>query len=528
MLINATRLLKQTARRYWDSPALYNVERKRRFSFGQLHQLTNRICHVLEGGFGLGEGDCYATLLENDNMGLFHLWMAKAKATALWLGTRDAKQEHLHQIDWADARLVFLEQALVEDYYADLRARGVSIVSMDPPGRAREGVHYFWDLVAQASTQDPVNEFDYEDSAKHLAFLRFTGGTTGQAKCTMYSIANMYSAGLNPIHYIELVPFAQPRTLLSTPITHASGAVVLPTHFKGGELITLNRVDIDLMCQTVAYSRVDMIYVVPTVLYRMLDMGLPVKYDLSSLRTIRYGSSPISPAKLEELINQFGQVFVQGYASTECWPPATVLGRQDHAFATEEQRAILKSVGSAVPGVEVTICDEQGREVDSGQEGEIWIRGGNTIAGYYKDPEQTRANFSPNGFWKSGDIGYMDEMGRIYLVDRKKDMIITGGFNVYAQEVENVLNAHPAIQNSAVVGMPDDYWGEAVCGVVVLKEGARSSQEELIAFCKDHLTRYKVPKRIEFVAELPLSAVGKVLRREVRKRYWGHSQRNIN
>lgn len=528
MLINVSRLMKQTARRYWADPALYNVERERGFSFGQLHELTNRICHVLEDRFGLGEGGCYATLLENDNMGIFHLWMAKAKPTALWLGIRDSKQEHLHQIDWAGAKVVFLEEPLVEDYYDDLRRRGVEVVSMDRPGRAMPGVHHFWDLVAQASSEDPDHEFDYEDVGKHLAFLRFTGGTTGRPKCTMYSIANMYSAGLNPIHYIELIPFAQPKTLLSTPITHAAGAVVLPNHFKGGELLTLNRVDIDLMCRTIAQRKVDMIYTVPTVLYRMLDMGLPAKYDLSSLQTIRYGSSPISPAKLEELINQFGKVFMQGYASTECWPPATVLGRDDHAFETEEQRAVLKSVGSAVPGVEVMICDENGREVDTGQEGEIWIRGGNTIAGYYKDPEQTKANFSDNGFWKSGDIGYMDPMGRIYLVDRKKDMIITGGFNVYAQEVENVLNAHPAVQNSAVVGMPDEYWGEAVCGVVVLKPDAAADQEEIIAFCKGNLTRYKVPKRLEFVAELPLSAVGKVLRREVRKKYWDAGQRGIN
>lgn len=528
MLVNATRLLKQTARRYWDSPALYNVERNRRFTFGQLHELTNQICHVLEGRFGLGVGDRYATLLENDNMSLLHLWMTKAKATALWLGIRDSRQEHLHQIDWVDARLVFIEERLLEEYYENLRSRGMIMVSMDKSSRPMDDVHYFWDLVAEASTQDPGDEFAYEDVTQHMAILRFTGGTTGQPKCTMYSISNMFSAGLNPIHYIELFPFEQPKALLSTPITHASGAVMLPAYFKGGEIITLNRVDIDLMCQTVARSRVDLIYTVPTVLYRMLDMGLPKKYDLSSLKTIRYGASPISPAKLEELLEQFGQIFVQGYASTESWPPVTVLGRQDHALETEAQRRVLKSVGSPVPGVEVMICNDSGEEMPLGQEGEIWIRGGNTIAGYYNDPEQTRTNFSANGFWKSGDIGYSDGQGLIYLVDRKKDMIITGGFNVYAQEVENALNAHPAIENSAVVGVPHDYWGEAVCGVVVLKKDASVAQAEIIAFCKENLTRYKVPKSIEFVSELPMSAVGKVLRRVVKKRYWEKAQRNIN
>ena len=524
MYINVARLMRQTARRYWDQPALVNVERDRVFSFGRLHKLTNRITHVLEAGFGLGEGDCYATLLENDNMGLFHLWMAKAMPTALWLGILDSKRDHLAQLDWVGAKLVFMETRLVEEYYQDLRERGISVVAMDRPEHTPEGVYYFWDLVERASAEEPDHEFAYDDPARHVAVLRYTGGTTGRPKCTMYSIANMYSAGLNPIHYTELFPFDRPKAILSTPITHASGATVLPVHFKGGQVITLNRADIDAMCRTVEQTAADMIYTVPTVLYRMLDMKLPDKYQLGSLKTIRYGSSPISPSKLEALLGQFGKIFVQGYASTESWPPATILGRDEHAFETEEQRRILKSVGNPVPGVEVMICDDDGNELGPGQEGEIRIRGGNTISGYYRDPEQTGANFSENGFWKSGDIGHCDEQGRIFLVDRKKDMIITGGFNVYAQEVENVLNAHPAVQNSTVVGVPHEYWGEAVCGVVMKKPDAKVTQEELIAFCKENLTRYKAPKSIEFVSELPLSAVGKVLRREVRKRYWGQDR----
>lgn len=528
MMINVARLMKQTAIRYWDSPALYNVERDRQLTFGQLHKLTNQVCHVLEGKFGLTEGDRYVTLLENDNMSLLHFWMTKSKTTSLWLGTRDSRQEHLHQIDWVDAKLAFIERELLEEYYEDLRSRGVFMVVMDPPKRQMEGVYSFWDLVAQAPDHDPEWELARDDVNQHIASMKFTGGTTGQSRCAMYSIANVFNAALNPIHYIELYPFEQPKALLSTPITHGSGMVMLPAYLKGGQTITINRVDIDLMCQTVERLRVDLIYVVPTVLYRMLDMGLPEKYDLSSLRTIRYGASPISPAKLEGLVEQFGRIFVQGYAATESWPPITVLGRGEHGLETEEQRSALKSVGSPVPGVEVMICDAFGKEQPPGEAGEIWIRGGTTITGYYKDPEETKANFTPSGFWKSGDIGYSDESGRIYLVDRKKDMIISGGFNVYAQEVENALNAHPAVQNSVVVGVPDEYWGEAVCGVLMLKPGASASQEEIIAFCKKNLTRYKVPKRIDFVDQLPLSSVGKLLRREVRKKYWEAAQRNIH
>ncbi len=214
-----------------------------------------------------------------------------------------------------------------------------------------------------------------------------------------------------------------------------------------------------------------MIYAVPTVLYRMLEMDLPRRHNLSSLKTIRYGGSPISPAKLEILLELFGQIFVQGYGSTECWPSVTILTRKDHGTQTQEQIDRLLSVGRPMPGEEVIICDEGGRAVPAGQRGEIWIRGPNTIEGYYKAPEMTQKNFPASGFWKSGDMGYMDEEGYLYLVDRKQDMIITGGYNVYAIEVENCLNSHPAVQNSAVVGIPHDIWGEEVCAMVMLAHG---------------------------------------------------------
>jgi acyl-CoA synthetase (AMP-forming)/AMP-acid ligase II len=324
------------------------------------------------------------------------------------------------------------------------------------------------------------------------------------------------------------MPFDRPRALLSTPITHAAGALALPVHFRGGTVYTTNRFDLETVCRTIEKEHIDLIYTVPTVLYKMLEAGLTRKYDLRSLKTIRYGASPISPAKLESLMQEFGPVFVQGYASTESWPPGTILGRAEHGIGSEREIRRLASVGRPVPGVEVRICDDDGRDVRPGDSGEIWIRGPNTIAGYLDDPEQTAANFSKDGFWKSGDVGYMDEEGFLYLVDRKKDMIISGGFNVYAAEVENVLNSHPAVENSAVVGIPDEYWGEAVCGVVLLKSGQSTDEKNLMEFCKDRLARYKAPKKIDFVRELPTSPVGKVLRREVKRRYWQDGGRGIH
>jgi acyl-CoA synthetase (AMP-forming)/AMP-acid ligase II len=166
----------------------------------------------------------------------------------------------------------------------------------------------------------------------------------------------------------------------------------------------------------------------------------------------------------------------------------------------------------------VIICDENGDILPPGQRGEICIRGPNTVEGYYKHPELTADNFSESGFWKSGDIGYIDGQGYVYLVDRKQDMIISGGYNVYAIEVENCLNSHPAVQNSAVVGIPHESWGEAVCAMVLPSLGCKPASQELKEHCKQHMARYKVPKKIEITDQLPLSPAGKVLRREVRRR----------
>jgi acyl-CoA synthetase (AMP-forming)/AMP-acid ligase II len=510
--------IAQTAKRYAGRTALINVERNRRFSYGEMNRLSNRMSHVLTGRFGLGTGRLYATLLENDHVGFFHPWMFKCPAGAVWLDVRENPRALLEQIDLTAPRVIFLESRLVEPMLEPLAKRGLDVVSMDPPQASHPRLHHFWDLVARASEKDPDLEIDYDDAGRHPAVLRFTGGTTGRPKCAVYSAANFWTWGMNPAHYIYSMPFPHPVVMLSSPINHAaSGSTVIPMHIKGGALVTLNHADLEKMGETIQAEKVDLIYAVPTVLYRMLDRALPERFDLTSLKTIRYGGAPISPAKLEALLRQFGRVFVQGYGATECWPSCTILTKEDHGTETPEQIRRLGSVGRPFPGQEIIVCDQDGKALAPEAEGEIRVRGANTIVGYWRDPEQTAENFTANGFWKSGDIGRFDEEGYLYLVDRKKDMVITGGYNVYASEVENCLNSHPAVENSAVVGLPDETWGEAVSAAVMVRAGRTVTAEGLIEFCKERLARYKAPKRVEFMRELPLSPAGKVLRREVRR-----------
>ena len=518
MLVNMGRVFRQTTLQYANLPAVINVERGRQFSYARMHELSNRLSNALKQRFGMGPADFYATILENDNMALFHPWMLKSPVGALWIDVRDSVGEQISRLNHVKPGLVFLEAKLLPLLYEHLRNNNIPLVVMDPPPRSRPGVYYFWDLVEKASPAEVEEEFSADNASDHISVLRFTGGTTGTAKCAQYTLANLWTWGCNPAHYYETYPFDHPRAMFFSPLHHAaSGSVVIPVHSKSGAVITLNGADPEAIGRAIESHKADMIYAVPTVLYRMLEMNLPRKYDLSSLKTIRYGGSPISPAKLEILIALFGQIFVQGYGSSECWPSVTILGRKDHGTQTREQIDRLLSVGRPMPGEEVIVCDTDGKPLPAGQRGEIWIRGPNTITGYYQAPELTEKNFSGNGFWKSGDMGYMDAKGFLYLVDRKQDMIITGGYNVYAIEVENCLNSHPAIQNSAVVGVPHDIWGEEICAMVMLVQGSTTSAEELINHCKHHLARYKAPKKIEFTDQLPLSPAGKVLRREVRR-----------
>ena len=518
MLVNMGRVLGQLALKYGDSPALINLERDRRFSFRQMHALSNRLSNCLTGRFGLKAGDIYATILDNDNMGLFHPWMLKCPVAGAWMDVRDSQAELLARLDHTRPRLVFMESRFLPTLGPELAAREIIPVCMDPGHGSDHGALGFWDLMEEAPSHEVEAEFEFNDARRHTCVLRFTGGTTGQAKCAMYSLANLWSWGCNPAHYYETFPYDRPRALLFSPIHHAaSGSVIIPVLIKGGALITLNKAELDQLGQAVAGEKAQMIYAVPTVLYRMLDQELHRRHDLSSLRTIRYGAAPISPAKLEALLEVFGPVFVQGYGSTECWPSCTILGRAEHATATDRDRELLTSVGRPMPGQEILICDETGQPLPPGAPGELWIRGINTICGYYQAPELNREHFSPGGFWKSGDIGMLDPEGFVYLIDRKKDLIISGGYNVYASEVENCLNAHPSVQNCAVVGLPDAQWGEAVCAAVVLANQASATADQLIEHCKQNLARYKAPKTIRIVQQLPLSPAGKVLRRKVRE-----------
>ncbi|HBD37604.1 MAG TPA: long-chain fatty acid--CoA ligase, partial [Cupriavidus sp.] len=354
-----------------------------------------------------------------------------------------------------------------------------------------------------------------------------TGGTTGRSKCAQYTIDN-WLAARDTMYADEEQGVAlnrNTRYLHIAPVSHGSGLSFLPTMFRGGCTLTQNAADLKAWCRNVEAERVTTTLMVPTLVNWLLDLPEASRHDLSSLRTLYYGAAPMSPAKLAQAQQRFGNIFFQLYGATECAQAVCTLTPSDHLTAVETGR--LASAGRPTIGIELRIVDTDGNDVPPGTTGELWLRGRGTISGYHANPEGTAAEFH-DGFWKSGDLGYVDDAGYVFIVDRKKDVIITGGFNVYAVEVEASLNAHPAVSMSAVVGVPNDKWGEAVHAEVVLKSDASVDPQALIEHVKEKLGRFKAPKTVAVVEALPVSAVGKVLRRHVREKYWKDQSRRVS
>lgn len=525
MKLNFSRVMRALALRHGNAEALVNLERGRRLSYSEYHLLTNRIANAFREELGIGLGDRFMMILENDNLALMHMPMfLKQEGTAVLTNMRDSLEEHRRQIEFVGPRLVILENRLLDTHLAMLRERGCMVLAVDAAADLPDGVLALPDLIARASDEDNNVALD---QTGHTAMMRFTGGTTGKGKCAMYTPDNIMACRDSFFIHTELGWDADTRVLHAAPLSHGAAMLFYPTLFSGGTSVTMNTLDLERWIDAVERECISHSFLVPTALYRLLELQNAHPRDLTSLRTLLYGAAPMSPARLKELLECFGPIFAQSYAATEAGMILSMLGKADHRTDSPSATARLASTGRITPGVEVHIADLDGNELPWGEIGEIWIRCRAVVQGYYANPEQTAAEFE-NDCWHSGDLGFIDADGYLHLVDRLKDMIISGGFNVYAVEVEAALAEHPAVLMSAVIGRPHPEWGEAVHAEVVLREGLEAAEQELIDHVKRRLGSYKAPKTIGIAKSLPLSPVGKVLRREVRERYWTQASRSIN
>jgi fatty-acyl-CoA synthase len=466
---------------------------------------------------GLSRGDAVATLSDNR----VDAWLVTAAA-----GLMGVRVTAMHPLGSADDHVGILTDAAIgvlcfdpmghEARARELAARspGLRLLALGPSGVAP-------DLLADAASR-PVQPLVPRAHADDIAGLTYTGGTSGRPKGVMSTHRVRVTMTLTEMAEWDWP--REPRFLAVTPITHAAGAIVLPVLLRSGTVIVARGFEPQRFVELVARHRATMTFVVPTMIYRLLDEPQLDTAALASLEVVIYGAAPIAPARLADALRRFGPVFMQLYGQTEAPNAITALRRADHDPQRHPQR--LASCGLPIGASQVALLDEAGHEVPAGEVGEICVRGPLVAAGYWNRPDETAQAFR-HGWLHTGDLARRDADGFLYIVDRSKDMIVSGGFNVYPREVEDVLTAHPAVAAAGVIGVPDDTWGEAVKAVVVLRTGATVSAEELIALVRERKGPVQAPKSVDFVDALPVTGLGKPDKKALRARYWAGAARGV-
>jgi fatty-acyl-CoA synthase len=371
-------------------------------------------------------------------------------------------------------------------------------------------------LTARPLRPLPVDEED-------VAWLQYTGGTTGVPKGVMLS----HRALVQEVQTLTAswgLP-ETPRYLASSPITHAAVLPIVPTLARGGTVVLMQGFDPEAWLRTVRDEQVNYAFVVPTMLYTMLDSVDLAKHDTSALESLVYGAAPMSPARLLEAHQEFGPILMQVYGQTECLGMTTSLRKDEHDPINQPDR--LTSCGRAAAGILVELLDDAGNPVPDGAVGEISVRSRVVMNGYWDRPDET-AEALRGGWLHTGDMAMRDPDGFLHVVDRKKDMIVTGGFNVYPKEVEDILGQAASVSDVAVVGLPDEKWGESVTAFVVAKPGATVDIDLLAALVRERKGPHQVPKRIEIVSDLPKTAVGKIDKKALRSAYWSGEDRLVH
>jgi acyl-CoA synthetase (AMP-forming)/AMP-acid ligase II len=499
--------IRSAAARFASNTAV--IDGARSLSFAELFDRTDRLSAALHA-LGLRPLDRVLAFLPNTHQAM-ECELAVLQSGIVWITLTS-------RLTWAEVRGVLVSCAprlLVTDEAGLARiVEGSTEIPVDrmPPvvvtGAApggRTGILDYDDLLASHEPRRPTVDVGDE----HPARLRYTSGTMGSAKAAVLP-HRVYHASLDNLR-VELGPFGpEDRALHVAPLTHGSGALVYPILEAGGVNVLERHFDVDGVLSLVERVRITTMFTVPTMLSRLVASPRLDEYDLSALRALVYGGAPMPEAQLEAAVRLIGRALVHIYGMTEAPWPITALRQSEHYVGNPR----LRSIGKATTICEVGIVGEDGAELGPGEIGEIRIRGRNVMTEYLDDAEATRAVLR-DGWLASGDLGKIDDEGFVFIVGRKKDVIISGGFNVYASEVESVLCSHEGVLEAAVVGLPHDDWGELVAAFVVPKPGAELSPGEIEALARSRLSAYKCPRRVDIVSDLPKNASGKIQKSDI-------------
>lgn len=494
-----------------DSPCFTDLDHS--LPYRAVARDSHRIANGL-GAAGLRPGAIVATLTPN-HLHAFLPPLGIQRAGMVWLplNVRYGMDELLHAVTANDCDFIFFHSSL-GDLVEELLVRCPRLsgaVAIDRNVGASLGLQ---EWMAQWS-DTPVN---VEQGPDTLVRIASSGGTTGPSKGIIQTNETIETQLSCMLAMIPMGP--RPVHLAAAPLSHMAGSLCWPTMIFGGETVILPKADPGVILRAISQFGITHMALTPTMIYMLLDHPDAQTTDYASLRNIIYAGAPMSVDKLKRAVEIFGPVMTQAFGQAEASFVCTVLSPQEHVINGDaNQTRRLLSCGRATPFVRVEIMGEDGSLSSPGARGEIVVRSNLVSPGYYNNPEATAA-VSKGGWHLTGDIGYKDEDGYLYIVDRKRDVIISGGFNIFPGEIEQVIWSHPAVKDCAVVGVPDEKWGEAVKAVIELNVGAAVEAEEILELCRLHVGNMKAPKTIDFWSELPRSSIGKVLKREIRDRFW--------
>lgn len=489
----------------------------RQITYREFGGQVSRLVQALQAR-GLRKGDAIATLSANRP----EAFMVTAAAYLMglritWMSPTSSEDDHAYILDDSGVNTLFFDPETFRDRATALMSRVPSVERAFALGTDAN-----WEDVVAALDEYSAQPLCPCATADDICVLVYTGGTTGKPKGVVHTHRTHVAMVQGELSDWDWP--AETRFLASTPITHAAGSIILPVLLRSGTFVLTQGFEATKFMELTARHRITATFLVPTMLYMLLDHPGIDEADLSSLQMVVYGAAPMSPARLVEGIRRFGPVFMQLYGQSEMPMAITVLRQRDHDPQHHPER--LLSCGTPVTGNQVRLLDETGREVPTGEVGEICARGPLVMAGYWNKPDET-ANAFRDGWLHTGDLARQDEDGFLYIVDRSKDMIVTGGFNVFPREVEDVIGTHPAVASVAVVGVPDPKWGEAVRAAVVLRAGMEVGAEELVALVRERKGSVHAPKSVEFLDSLPLTTLGKLDKKALRARYWENQQRAV-
>jgi long-chain acyl-CoA synthetase len=489
-------------------------------TYSQLQQRVHQVGNALAGQ-GMRPGDRVAIWLDNCPQ-----FLEIEQACFSFGFVRTALGSRLHLDEVTDivrdcsASVVIAGAEGADEMFARLPGTRTKVIAVDPV--KTQGVLNYRDLVSAASAAPPQQPPTGED----LAALLYTSGTTGQPKGAMLTHRNWVAMVSGVL--AELPPIgAEDVVLHSGPMSHLSGSIGTACAVRGAAAAMVRRFEPGAVLQAVADLGVTVLPLVPTMLAALTTAAERGAFDLSSIRAIPYGGSAVAPGVLRRAQAVFGDVLVQVYGLSESLVPLSVLSAADHRRATVASARRLASAGRPTPFVELRVITESGAVAATDETGEIQVRSDTVMAGYWGQPESTRERIRDDGWVRTGDVGYRDHDGYLYIVDRQSDVIVSGGFNVYPTEVERAIQVLPQVDEVVVVGTPHERWGETVTAVVTLKPGQQLVEGDVIDACRATLAGYKKPTCVAFVEELPKNSSGKLLRREVRGRFWADRDRSI-